>query len=376
MQVPVRLLSALRPSVAPALLVAIASSTVVFVSTPFLLAGVAEQRNVSLGAVGWISTAQLLGFVAASFIGGRYLAPVRGVFIGGALLGCTANLLSAVAPSLLTLSGARLLSGLSLGLAAWFGWQAAFGNAEKTGDVAVIGPLVGVVTAPAVSALIETVGVDWLFVVLAGVTASPLLFAGKVPRSVPRPDRTERHAPTRAARVILVALTCITLGGSSVFIFAAAIGTGLNGIDPFVVSLLFSANSLVGIPAAKWPGNRGPAGFWYLCTAMMAILLASVRNQWLFGFGLVAWGFVFFMATPAVFGLLASRSAYPAERAGDAQAVMALGRVFGPLLGGALIAHGSSVTLGFCAAAIIGAASLALLYVDRRTLPIIGTRLP
>ncbi len=375
MQVPVRLLTALRPSVAPALLVAIASSTVVFISTPFLLAGVAEQRNISVGTVGWISTTQLLGFVVASFLGGRYLTPVRSVFVGGAILGCVANLLSAVSPTLLALSGARLLSGLSLGLAAWFGWQAAFGDAEKTGDVAVIGPLVGVVTAPAVSALVESVGVDWLFVVLAAVTATPLLFANKVPRTVQRPERRERHAPTRAARVILVALIFITLGGSSVFIFAAAIGTGLNGLDPFTVSILFSCNSLVAIPAAKWRGNRGPAGFWYFCTAVMAILLASVRNQWLFGFGLVAWGFVFFMATPAVFGLLASRSTYPAERAGDAQAVMALGRVFGPLFGGALISHGSSVTLGFCAAGIMGAASLALLYVDRRTLPVIGARL-
>jgi predicted MFS family arabinose efflux permease len=375
MQVPVRLLTALRPSVAPALLVAVASSTVVFVSTPFLLAGVAEQRDVSLGTVGWISTTQLLGFVVASFLGGRYLTPVRSVFVGGAILGCVANLLSAVSPTLLALSGARLLSGLSLGLAAWFGWQAAFGDAEKTGDVAVIGPLVGVVTAPAVSALVESVGIDWLFVVLAAVTATPLLFAHKVPRIVQRAKRPERHAPTRAARVILISLILITLGGSSVFIFAAAIGTGLNGLDPFTVSILFSCNSLVAIPAAKWRGNRGPAGFWYFCTALMAILIASVRNQWLFGFGLVAWGFVFFMATPAVFGLLASRSAYPSERAGDAQAVMALGRVFGPLFGGALISHGSSVALGFCAAAVIGAASLALLYVDRRTLPVIGARL-
>jgi len=375
MQVPLRLLSAFRPSVAPALLVAIGASTVVFISTPFLLAGIADQRDVSLGTVGWISTAQLLGFVVASWAAGRWLTPVRAVFVAGALLGCLSNLLSAVAPTLLTLSGARVLSGVSLGMAAWFGWQAAFGDADKVGDVAVIGPLVGVVTPPGVSAIIETVGVDWLFVGLAAVTACPLLFAGSVPRSLPRRERGKRNRPTRAATVILLALTMVTLGGSSVFIYAAVIGTRLNGLDPVVVSLLFSANSVVAIPAAKWQGKRGPAGFWYLCTAGMAILMASVRNPWIFGFGVVAWGFVFFMATPAAFLLLASRSAFPAERAGDAQAVMALGRVFGPLLGGALIASGSSVTLGFCAAAVMATASIALLYVDRRTLPVIGSRL-
>ncbi len=375
MQVPVKVLSAFKPSVAPALLVAIGSSTVVFVSTPFLLAGIADQRNISLGTVGWISTAQLLGFVVASWAGGRWLTPVRSVFILGTILGCTANLLSAVAPTLLALTGARLLSGLSLGLAAWFGWQAAFGDADKVGDVAVVGPLVGVVSAPAVALIIETVGVDWLFVFLAAITATPLLFAGGVARSGPRTERAPRNAPTRAAAAILVALTMVTLGGSSVFIYAAAIGTDLNGLNPITVSLLFSANSLVAIPAAKWQGRRGPAGFWFGCTAAMAILMASVRNPWFFSFGLVAWGFVFFMATPAAFQLLASRSAFPAERAGDAQAVMALGRVFGPLFGGALIAHGSSVTLGFCAAGVMLTASLVLLYVDRRTLPFVGVRL-
>jgi DHA1 family inner membrane transport protein len=375
MLVPVRLLLALKPSVAPALLVAIASSTVVFVATPFLLSGIADERNISLGAVGWISTTQLAGFVLASWVGGKFLKPVRSVFITGSVLGATANLASAVAPSLLVLSGTRFVSGVSLGLAAWFGWQAAFGDAEKTGDVAVIGPLVGTVTAPGVSILIETVGVDWLFVVLAAVAASPLIFAHAVPTvDGLRPHRT-RHAATRAARLILVALGLVTLGGSSVFVYAAAIGANLNGLSPFYVSMLFSANALVGIPAAKWRGRRGPAGLWFLGTALMAILMASVRNDAVYSFGLVAWGFIFFMAIPAAFALLASRSAFPSERAGDAQAVMALGRVFGPLLGGALIASGSSVTLGFCAAGIISTAALMLLYADRRALPFVGHRI-
>lgn len=374
MQVPVRLLLAFKPSVAPALLVAIASSTVVFVATPFLLSGIADERNISLGTVGWVSTTQLAGFVIASWVGGKFLKPVRSVFITGAVIGALANLASAIAPNLLVLSGTRFLSGISLGLAAWFGWQAAFGDAEKTGDVAVIGPLVGTVTAPGVSILIETIGVDWLFVVLAAVAASPLIFAHAVPTvDSLRPHRT-RHSATRAARLILVALGLVTLGGSSVFVYAAAIGKNLNGLSPFYVSMLFSANALVGIPAAKWHGRRGPAGLWFVGTALMAILMASVRNDAVYSFGLVAWGFIFFMAIPSAFELLASRSAFPSERAGDAQAVMALGRVFGPLLGGALIASGSSVTLGFCAAGIIASAALMLLYADRRALPFVGHR--
>lgn len=374
MQVPVKLLLALKPSVAPALLVAVGSSTVVFVATPFLLAGIADERNISLGTVGWISTAQLAGFVIASWTAGKFLRPVRSVFVMAGVLGIVANLLSAIAPTLLTLAGTRVISGISLGLAAWFGWQAAFGDAEKTGDVAVVGPLVGVVSAPAIALLIQTIGVDWLFVVLAVIAGSPLLLAHTVDRvDRLRPHQT-RHAATRAARLILVGLGLVTMGGSSVFIYAAVIGQDLRNMSPVAVSLLFSVNAVAGIPAAKWAGPRGAAGFWFLGTATMAILMASIDNQVAFSIGLVGWGFCFFMAIPASFALLASRSAFPAERAGDAQAVMALGRVFGPLLGGALIASGSSVALGFTAAGIVAMAAVMLLYADRRALPLIGHR--
>jgi predicted MFS family arabinose efflux permease len=368
MLIPVRLLLAFKPSVAPALLVAIASSTVVFSATPFLLPAIAADRDISLSLVGWISTGQLGGFVVASFLAGRLLRPERHVFIIGAVLGVLANLSSAVAPNLALLTVARSLSGLSLGLAAWFGWQAAFGDNDRTGDVAVIGPLVGVVSAPAVSLLIQTAGVDWLFVVLAAVTGLPLLFAHRIERSVAPVDRGERHGATRAARLILLALGLITMGGSTVFVYAAAIGTGLNGLSAGTVALLFSGNAMAGIPSAKWQGRRGSAGFWFFGTAVCSVLIASVRNDFVFAIGLVGWGFIFFMGLPAAFGLLAARSAYPQERAGDAQAIMALGRVFGPLIGGALLASGSSTSLGIVAAGIIATAALMLLYADRRNL--------
>jgi DHA1 family inner membrane transport protein len=81
---------------------------------------------------------------------------------------------------------------------------------------------------------------------------------------------------------------------------------------------------------------------------------------------MVGWGFVFFMGIPAAFTLLAERSNFPEERAGDAQAVMAAGRVFGPLLGGALYASGSTGTLGVVSATIIAFGAGLLIYVDRQ----------
>jgi DHA1 family inner membrane transport protein len=179
-----------------------------------------------------------------------------------------------------------------------------------------------------------------------------------------RPHRT-RHAATRAARAILVALCLLTLGGSAVFVYAAAIGQELDGLSTLTVSLLFSANALAGIPSARWTGRRGPAGIWFLMTAACALTIAVSRSGVLFGMAMVGWGFVFFMGVPAAFTLLAARSNFPEERAGDAQAVMALGRVFGPMLGGALYAAGSTTTLGVAAAGVMSIGAALLLYVDR-----------
>ena len=365
-QAPVRLLAAARPSVPAALLVAIASSTAVFAATPFLLPAVSDEYDVSISSAGWMSTAQLAGFVLASWVGGRFLRPVRSVFVVGTLIGVVANLASAAAPTFEVLALTRFGSGLSLGFAAWIAWQAAFGDSEKTGDVAVVGPLVGMVMAPLIVALLESIGVRWLFVVLAAITATPLLWTRQVARTERlRPHRT-RHAPTRAARAILLALGAITLGGSSVFVYSAAIGKDLDGLSPLTVSLLFSGNALAAIPSARWSGRRGPAGVWFLATALCALAIAASRSGVVFGVAIIGWGFVFFMGIPAAFNLLAERSSFPEERAGDAQAMMALGRVFGPIMGGALLAAGSEVTLGLVSASVMSLGGFLLLYVDRQ----------
>jgi DHA1 family inner membrane transport protein len=230
----------------------------------------------------------------------------------------------------------------------------------------VVGPLVGMVMSPLIVLLLETIGLRWLFVILAAITATPLIWTRQVARTDRlRPHRT-RHTPTRAARAILFALGAITLGGSSVFVYSAAIGKDLDGLSPLTVSLLFSGNAVAAIPSARWTGRRGPAGVWFLATALCALAIAASRSGLIFGVALVGWGFVFFMGIPAAFNLLAERSSFPEERAGDAQAMMALGRVFGPIMGGALLAAGSEVTLGLVSAAVMSFGACLLLYVDRK----------
>ncbi len=132
-----------------------------------------------------------------------------------------------------------------------------------------------------------------------------------------------------------------------------------------VVSLCFSANALVAIPAAKWRGRRGPAGLWFGLMAVLAVIVPSVHVPVIFAAALIIWGMFFFMGIPAAFGLLASRSQFPQERAGDAQATMALGRVVGPLVGGAFIAADQTAAMGVVAGAIMLTACMMMLYVDR-----------
>lgn len=290
---------------------------------------------------------------------------MRWVFVTLGLIGLISNLLSAVAPTLGILAVTRFGSGVSLGLAAWFAWQDAFGDAKKTSDVAVVGPLIGVALPPLITIFVDGAGTSVLFVAMAVISVSPLVFVRRVQRVEQlRPHRT-RHAATRGAVAMLVALTLVTLGGSSVFVYAAAIGTDYNDFSPFVVSLFFSANALVAIPAARWPGRRGPAGLWFGLTAGLALILPSVHIPVVFASALIIWGLFFFMGVPAAFALLASRSRFPAERAGDAQAVMALGRVFGPLLGGAFIAANQTTIMGIAACSIMACAAALMLYVDR-----------
>lgn len=346
-------------------LATIASSTAVFTTTPFLLRPLATEFGATVGAVGWISTAQLAGFVLASWFAGRHLQPVRSVFIALGLLGFVSNLASAVAPSLAVLTITRFGSGLSLGLAAWFAWQAAFGHADKTRDVAVVGPLIGVMLPPLVTSFVAGIGYEWLFVILAVGSLSPLVLVQRVPTFIEASARTGRNAATRGAKAMLVALTLVTMGGSSVFVYAAAIGTDNNDWSPFAVSLFFSSNALVSIPAAKWRGRRGPAGMWFTLISLLAFAMPGVHVPLVYAAVVIAWGFCFFMGIPAAFALLASRSRFPEERAGDAQAVMALGRVFGPLIGGIFIAAGQTTRMGLTAAALMFSAGVLMLYVDR-----------
>ena len=373
-QAPLRLLLTLRPKVPLGVLVTTAVSTVVFASTPFLVKGVADEFDVDVAHVGLISTAQLAGFMLASWGSGRFLRPRRRVMVIAVLLGIVANLASGLTPWFSTLVGIRFVSGVSLGLIAWVAWAEVFGDDERTGDIAVIGPIVGTLASPVVAVVIDEFGAHTWFFVLAALHLLPLGFIRATRFTAVGPTRGERHRPTRAAAAILACLGMMTLGGSSVFVFASVIGQDEVGLSAFAVSLVFAANSIAGVPSAKYRGRRQLAGFWILATAACAVVVGLVHDPVAFWIALPLWGFAFWMAIPAAFSLLAERSRYPSERAGDAQAIMAAGRVVGPLTGGLAYAANPGM-IGVVGGGAMAVAGAAMVYVEWRIHPDVLTSL-
>ena len=352
MQSPVRLVYLLRPTVKVGILLAVGFSVLAFVSTPFLLPEIAEHYGISLGLASLVGVFQLGGFVVATWGAGRCLQPREPVFVSALLAAATANLASAALPAFGLLVPLRLVNGTALGLLAWYGWVQAFGDDRRMGDVAVAGPVVGVVAAPLVSVLLDTGGARLVFAALAAVSLVPLAFGYRsAVRELPR--GRVRHRAVPAARVLLVCLGLFTLGGSAVFIYAVVLAAGGPGLSAMAVAAGFSLNATVAIPAARLRATRRLPSPWMAATAVCAVVVATTDWPWLFLGALVAWGFFFWAAIPGVFEVLASRSRYPEERVGDAQALMAAGRAGGPLLGGLLIDTSGAAVLGIVGSALM-----------------------
>ncbi len=367
-QTPVRVVQTLRPHIAPGILTATAVSTVVFSATPFLIRGVANDQGVDVSTVAVISTAQLAGFSLTTWAAGRYLRARRAMLVLAVAIGVVANLASGWAPWFSFLVGTRLVSGVSLGLIAWIAWTEVFGDDDKVGDVAVIGPIVGTVVSPIIATVIDRSGPDLLFYGLAAIYLVPLLFIGRTHLDAAARPGHQRHPPTRAAAALLIALGMTTCGGSAVFLFVSVIGQDRVGLSPLVVSLAFSANALASVPSARYRGTRRLPGMWMGVTGAMAVLICVVQQPAVFWVALPMWGFAFWMGIPGAFALLAERSRFPHERAGDAQSIMAAGRVVGPLIGGAMWAI-SPTALGIVGGGIMLAAGVLMLYVEWRIHP-------
>ena len=318
MQVPFRLLNALRLHTEIGLVAAMAVAMATFSATPLVLAPLATEFAVSTGTAALFSAAQLGSFVVGSWTAGRVVDPSRRLFVIGLVTLSAANVVAAFVGSFVVLVVTRSVSGLALGVLTWLAYSQVFGDDERTGDITTVGPLTAVVSAPIIGVLLELGDVRAVFLVLAGVSLVPLVW---VP-SIVVPDRTPtgRNRAVRAALVVIAALTIATLGGSAVFVFMGAIAADRYGMSALVISLAFSANALVSIPTARFRGRRRFAGGYFALTGVCAVISTQADQSAVLWIVLCVWGGAFWMAVPGSYTLLAERFRFPTERAGDAQA--------------------------------------------------------
>lgn len=368
MQVPYRLLAAAKPTLPGGLLLALALGTANFAATPFLIPAIADAVGVGVGTAGLISTAQLAGFMVGSWLAPRLIAPTQQAVVGAIVVLAVANGLSALLPSWPVLLGLRALSGIGLGVTAWLAWREAFGHRRRTNELNIAAPLVVMVSSPLIAVLASEVGAGMTFAVLALIALVPLALPIR-PSSHLAPKPSGRSGPAAtAALFVLVVLGLLTMGGSSVFVFVVVIGTEQVGLTPMAVSVAVVVNAASGLAASRLPRPEWASPAAIAAIAVSALLLSVATSSVLFFATVSLWGLLFFVALPSTFDLLSTRSRYPEERAGDAQAVMAAGRVAGPALGGALVSAGSSTVLGLAAAGIL-LASAGIAAIVARTCP-------
>lgn len=361
MTLPARIVSAVRPEASAGVIAGAAVVAAVFTATPMLLPDIAARLEVSVGLTGLLSAAQVGSFAVSAFLAGRLFRPRRRFHYGGLVVVAISSLASAVAPNFPLLLGARLLSGLGLGTLTWIAWADATRFARGMGDVAAVAPITATLGAPLIGWIVIQGGYPWVFLVL-GLTAAaasmlPVDFGDlpKIGRSV---------SSSRSNRLLLVALALLTTGGSAVFIFSAATAQALHGLDAAAVSWALSVNAATGVVATRFNAPRGSVGLWLLGTASAALVVGTVTSVLVFYVALAWWGLAFWMAVPAVFQLIAERALTPAERVGDAQALMAMGRVAGPLIGVLALGAGQYDRLSMVGAAFMSVAALSVAGVE------------
>jgi predicted MFS family arabinose efflux permease len=370
LQAPVRALATIRPREHPGMLLGTAYDTAVLSVGPFLLPAVADDYDIGLGLASVSTAALLAGFVVGSFGAGRLLV-ARGRVLGIALIvALLANAACVPLPPYAVLVALRSLVGIAIGVMTWFAWSQVFGDQRRMSEIAVIGPLVALTTAPIAATLADAYGSAGIYTALAATAVVPLAFS----RRSGQPGDRLRAPPSAGvgrppvspeARTVLGSLGLLTLGGSAVFTYGAVIAADTTTLSTQAVAAAFSLNAIAAVPSARWTGRRGRAGTWIIGCAAAAVVLGTVHVDAVFVAAIAFWGFAFWMGVPGAYALLAARSRHPEERAGDAQAVMAAGRVIGPLAGGVLLDASGPAALGILGGAVMALAGAGLLAAHR-----------
>lgn len=334
---PTRAIAAVRPQASPGVLGGAVAVAAVFGATPFLLPAVAEQFQMPIGNTGILSTAQVGSFAVAAFLAGRLLRPRRRFHYGALLLVALASLGAAFATNLPMLLVALFITGIGLGTLTWIAWADATRFTRGIGDIAATAPVTASLTSPGLAWLVQQGGFKAVYIALAAlaVAVMPLrVDFGDLPRV------GRQVSDSNSNRALLLALGVLSLGGSGTFVFVAATAANVQGMSPVAMSWAISINAIAGVVATRLNARPGTAGWWLVACILPNLALGLIASQVVFFLAMVLWGFAWWMAIPAIFVMLADRSLIPSERVGDAQAVMAVGRVVGPIAGGIALGAG------------------------------------
>jgi DHA1 family inner membrane transport protein len=307
--------------------VAVAS---LFASTPFLIPEIADRYGVSVGAAGIVSVAQVGGFAVTTFGLPRLLAPSSRIFITAVAVLVAGNIVSATLSVFPLLIAVRVLAGGASGVLIWMVWSDAMRSPRALAPISMAAPLTTLVASPLL-AMLAGVGDRALYLALAVVALPVLFLSPDIPAGI-RPTR--QVSPSRSNRVLLVALLVMTFSGASLFIYESVAARQLLGLSPLATSLGFSLNAAGGLAGARLASRHRRPGLWLASAGPAAALTIAGGHAAFFFIGIAWWGFAFWMGVPGVMQMLSARSLEPAERAGDAQFTMAVGRTLAPLLGG------------------------------------------
>ncbi|MEX0667859.1 MAG: MFS transporter, partial [Acidimicrobiia bacterium] len=352
---PVRALLGPRSNASPGVLAAAGTVALAFAATPFLVPEIASELEVRLGTAGLLSTFQVGGFAATTFLAGRLLRPQAWLHKIGLMATGLAHLLCVVAPEFWMVLVLQLLAGIGMGFLTWLSWSEATRHRRGLADVAAVAPLVAAFSSPLLSWLAGLGSYRAVFALVGAVTVAIAIIPAHY-GELPAIGRNVSDSKTN--RILLGALFLLMLSGSAVFVFAAAAGREVAHLSPVVVSIAFSLNALVGVVATRFSAKPGTAWLWLGATGLGALGVGLSGSPVVYIVAMIGWGFVFWMGVPAVFLLLAERSLSPAERVGDAQSLMALGRVIGPIVGGLVLGAGAFDRLSVVGAIGLGAGAL------------------
>lgn len=338
---PSRLVYSLRPKAPLGGVAAAAVVALMFAATPFLIPEVADRYGISDGLAGAISVVQVGTFALASFIAPRRMA-ATGRLLRAAVIGlATINAASAIPSLFPILLVLRAMAGTAAGIVTWIVWSEAMRRPSQMGRIAAAAPVTALLATPVLS-LISQSGDRLLYVALAAGTLPAAFFS--CPVDVPRAAE-RRVSSSRSNRVLLTALFILTFTGAALFVYAAVAARDHLGMSPTVASFAFSLNAGGGLLGARLASRHRRPGWWLASTGPAAFIAIAGGTPVLFFVGMVWWGFAFWMGVPGVLQMLSARSLEPAERAGDAQAMMAVGRAGAPILGGAFVDAGAFTAL-------------------------------